>query len=328
MSLTKDHMVTLFTNLVRADKYGKMMYSRMMQGKLIGFYHPAEGAIAPGVGGCSFLTQDDILFPHHRGHGITHMLSKGIDIKTYIAEHAGKATGCCQGRAAWHYAFPEHNVFGSTAYIGHNFVPVTGFGWAAKRNGRGQVVMNCFGDGAMGTGRAHEGLLMSSIWDLPIVHLCENNGFAIFAEASEMHPTEDMADVAKGLNIPAVIVDGQDVFAVAEAVNAATERARKGEGPTFVEAKTLRFKEHDIGNRDLRGYKPRTQEEYDEMQKRDPVPLATDRMLADGVLSQEQIDGIAEAAEREVEAAVKYADDSPIESPTEEELLADVYAPR
>ena len=328
MSLTKKDMVTLFTNLVRADKFGKMMYSRMMQGKLIGFYHPAEGAIAPGVGGCSFLNDDDILFPHHRGHGITHMLSKGIDVSPYIAEHAGKATGCCRGRAAWHYAFPEHNVYGTTAYIGHNFVPVTGFGWAAKRNGRGQVVMNCFGDGAMGTGRAHEGLLMSSIWDLPIVHLCENNGFAIFAEASEMHPTEDMATVAQGLDIPSVVIDGQDVFAVAEAVNAAIERARGGEGPTFVEAKTLRFKEHDIGNRDLRGWTPRTQEEYDEMQKRDPVVLATERVLADKVLTQGKIDKIHEEADAEVEAAVQFADESPIESPTEEELLADVYAPR
>jgi len=328
MSLTKKQISTLFTNLVRADTFGKMMYSRMMQGKLIGFYHPAEGAIAPGVGGCSFLRDDDILFPHHRGHGITHMLSKGIDVSPYIAEHAGKVTGCCKGRAAWHYAFPEHNVYGTTAYIGHNFVPVTGFGWAAKRNGNGQVVMNCFGDGAMGTGRAHEGLLMSSIWNLPIVHLCENNGFAIFAEASEMHPTEDMATVAQGLDIPSVVIDGQDVFAVAEAVNAAIERARTGEGPTFVEAKTLRFKEHDIGNRDLRGWKPRTQEEYDDMQERDPVVLATERVLADRVLTQARIDKIHEEAAKEVDAAVQFADESPIESPTEEELLADVYAPR
>ena len=328
MSLTKQQMVTLYTNLVRADKFGKMMYSRMMQGKLIGFYHPAEGAIAPGVGACSFLRDDDILFPHHRGHGITHMLSKGIDVAPYVAEHAGKVTGCCRGRAAWHYAFPEHNVYGTTAYIGHNFVPVTGFGWATKRNDRGQVVMNCFGDGAMGTGRSHEGLLMSSIWNLPIVHLCENNGFAIFAEASEMHPTEDMATVAQGLDIPSVVVDGQDVFAVAEVVNAAIEKARAGGGPTFVEAKTLRFKEHDIGNRDLRGWKPRTQEEYDEMAKRDPVNLATERVLADKILSQAKVDKIHAGAEAEVDAAVKFADESPIESPTEEELLADVYAPR
>lgn len=328
MSLSKDQMTVLFTNLVRADQFGKMMYSRMMQGKLIGFYHPAEGAIAPGVGACSFLEEDDVLFPHHRGHGITHMLSRGIDVAPYIAEHAGKATGCCRGRAAWHYAFPEHNVFGTTAYIGGNFVPVTGFGWAAKQRGRRQIVMNCCGDGAFGTGRSHEGLLMSSIWKLPIVHVCENNGYAIFAPVSEMHPTEDIATIAQGLDIPAVVIDGQDVFAVAETVNAAIERARNGEGPTFIEAKTLRFKEHDIGNRDLRGWTPRTPEEFEEMHKRDPVTLATERVLSEGVLDQAAIDAIHHEAAAEVEAAVQFADDSPVESPTEEELLADVYAPR
>jgi len=319
----------LFTNLIRADKFGKMMYSRMMQGKLIGFYHPAEGAIAPGVAAGSFLTDDDILFPHHRGHGITHMLSKGIDVKPYIAEHAGKSTGCCAGRAAWHYAFPEHNVFGTTAYIGHNFVPCTGFGWAAKRNGRGQVVMNCFGDGAMGTGRSHEGLLLSSNWQLPIVHFCENNGLSIFAEVEEMHPTEHLSTVAQGLNIPHVIVeDGQDVFAIAEAVIPAIQRARSGGGPTFIEAKCLRFKEHDIGNRDLRGWTPREESEYTAMLERDPVKVATKRVLEESLLPQSEIDQIHEQAEREVDEAVRFADESPVESPLEAELLADVYPPK
>lgn len=327
--LSKEQRIKLFTNLVRADKFGKMMYSRMMQGKLIGFYHPAEGAIAPGVAAGSFLTNDDILFPHHRGHGITHMLSKGIDIEPYIAEHAGKSTGCCEGRAAWHYAYPENNVFGTTAYIGHNFVPCTGFGWAAKRNNRGQVVMNCFGDGAMGTGRAHEGLLLSSNWQLPIVHFCENNGFAIFAEVEEMHPTEHLSTIAEGLNIPTTIVeDGQDVFAIAEAVIPAIERARTGGGPTFVEAKCLRFKEHDIGNRDLRGWKPREKEEYEAMLKRDPVLVATERARAESLLTDVEIEKIHEDAELEVARAVKFADDSPVESPTEEELMATLYAPR
>jgi len=96
---------TLLTNLIRADEFNKMMYRRMMQGKLIGFYHPAEGAIAPGVAASSFLNKDDNLSPHHRGHGITHMLSKGIDISTYLAEHTGKDTGCCKGRSAFHLVF-------------------------------------------------------------------------------------------------------------------------------------------------------------------------------------------------------------------------------
>ena len=234
MSLTKAQMVTLFTNLVRAEHFGKMMYRRMMQGKLIGFYHPADGAIAPGVAACSFLNQDDPLWPHHRGHGITHMLSKGIDIKYYLAEHTGKATGCCKGHSGFHYGFPEHHVHLHSGFIGANFMPTVGYAWAAKRRGKGQVVMNCSGDGSYGEGRAHEGLLMASVWKLPEVFMCENNGYSIFSTFEEMHPTEDIATMAQGLDIPAVVVDGQDVFAVAEVAIAAIDRARKGQGPSFI----------------------------------------------------------------------------------------------
>ena len=125
-------MITLFTNLVRAQQYDKMMYRRMMQGKLIGFYHPAEGAIAPGVAAATFLNEDDNLNPHHRGHGITHMISKGIDIKTFLAEHTGKETGCCKGRSAWHFHFPDQKVYQQSGFIGHNFAPSVGWGHAAK----------------------------------------------------------------------------------------------------------------------------------------------------------------------------------------------------
>ena len=150
MALTQEQMVALYRNLMRADQYNRMMYRRMMQGKLIGFYHPAEGAIAPGVGAATFLNQDDNLSPHHRGHGITHMLSKGIDIKYYLAEHTGKETGCCKGRSAFHFSFPEHKVYMMSGFIGYNFAPTVGWGFAAKRRNKGQVVMNCSGDGADG----------------------------------------------------------------------------------------------------------------------------------------------------------------------------------
>jgi len=327
MSLTTEQMTTLFTNLVRADHWGKTMYRRMMQGKLIGFYHPADGAIAPGVAAGTFLNQDDPMWPHHRGHGITHMLSKGIDIKYYLAEHTGKGTGCCGGNSGWHFSFPEDHVHLQTGFIGANFMACTGYAWAAKQNGRGQVVMNCSGDGSYGEGRSHEGMLMASIWKLPQIFMCENNGYSIFSPIEEMHPTEDIATVAQGLDIPAVVVDGQDVFAVAEVVLAAIDRARNGKGPSFIEAKCLRFKEHDIGNRDLRGWEPRQQEEYDEMYKRDPLVLATERVLNDGVLTQPEIDAIHVVAAQEVEDAEKFADDSPVARPSIEEMEAMVFAP-
>jgi TPP-dependent pyruvate/acetoin dehydrogenase alpha subunit len=328
MSLSQEQMQALYRNLVRADQFNRMMYRRMMQGKLIGFYHPAEGAIAPGVAACTFLNQDDNLSPHHRGHGITHMLSKGIDIKYYLAEHTGKETGCCQGRSAFHFSFPEHKVYMMSGFIGYNFAPSVGWGLAAKRRGEQQVVMNCSGDGSYGQGRAHEAMLMAQNWKLPIIFFCENNGMSIFSEASEMHPVADISSMAKAYDMPAVICDGQDVFAVAEAVLPAIERARAGEGPTFVEAKTLRFNEHDIGTPDLAGWEDRSEEVHAKMRDREPVAIATERVLADGVLSQDDIDRLNEEALAEIEAVEEFADNSDIARPSEASLLSDVFAHR
>jgi len=170
-------------------------------------------------------------------------------------------------------------------------------------------------------------MLMAMNWKLPIIYFCENNGMAIHSSAADMHPTADISSLAQGYGMPSTIVDGQDVFAVAEVVAAAVERARAGKGPTFVEAKTLRFAEHDIGTPDLRGWEARGDEEREEMQKREPVTLATTRVLDEGILSQDQIDQIIADAEAEIAGIEKFADESAIARPTEAELLADVFAP-
>jgi TPP-dependent pyruvate/acetoin dehydrogenase alpha subunit len=298
MALTSEQMTALYRNLVRADQFNRMMYRRMMQGKLIGFYHPAEGAIAPGVGACTFLNKDDNLSPHHRGHGITHMLSKGIDIKYYMM----------------------------SGFIGYNFAPVVGWGFAAKRRGLGQVVMNCSGDGSYGQGRAHEALLMAQNWKLPIIFFCENNGMSIFSTAMEMHPKEHISSLADGFGMPKSIVDGQDVFEVAEASLEAIARARAGDGPTFIEAKTLRFNEHDIGTPDLAGWEERSEQEHAAMREREPVRIATERILAEGVLGQAEIDRMVEEALAEIAAVEAFADESAIARPPVEELLAGVFA--
>lgn len=324
--LTDPQRTTLLTNLIRADEFNKMMYRRMMQGKLIGFYHPAEGAIAPGVAASSFLNKDDNLSPHHRGHGITHMLSKGIDISTYLAEHTGKDTGCCKGRSAFHFSFPEDKVYMMSGFIGYNFAPAVGWGFAAKKRNKGQVVMNCSGDGSYGQGRAHEALLMAQNWKLPIIFFCENNGMSIFSTAMEMHPKPNISSLAEGFGMPSEIVDGQDVFEIAEACLRAIDRARNGDGPTFVEAKTLRFNEHDIGTPDLSGWEQRSDEEHAAMREREPVGIATARAIAEGWVSQTWLDTVREDALAEVKRVEKFADDSEIARPPVDELLSAVFA--
>ncbi|MDB9706487.1 thiamine pyrophosphate-dependent dehydrogenase E1 component subunit alpha [Porticoccaceae bacterium] len=326
MSLQKKQKLLLFRNLIRASEYNRMMYRRMMQGKLIGFYHPAEGAIAPGVAAASFLNKDDNLNPHHRGHGITHMISKGIDVSSFLAEHTGKDTGCCKGRSAWHFSYPEHKVYQQSGFIGHNFAPSVGWGWAAKRRKAKQVVMNCSGDGSYGEGRAHEALLMAQNWKLPIIFFCENNQMAIFSRASEMHPMEHISSLAAGYGMEAIIVDGQNVFEVAEAALKAIKKAREGGGPTFVECKTLRFNEHDIGTPDLGGWEARSKDEHAEMREREPVHIATQIVLAEGLLSQEEIEKIRTEALQEIADVEDFADKSEIAMPSEEELLSAVFA--
>lgn len=327
MNLSKEQMITLFTNLVRADHFDKMMYRRITTGQLVGFYHPGEGAIAPGVAAGSFLNQDDIYQPHHRGHGVPGMLSKGVDVKYYLAEHTGKETGCCKGRSSFHWSFADQGIHMTTGFIGLTFSPAVGWAWACKRNGRNQVAILASGDGSYGQGRAHESMLFAMNMQLPLIFWCENNGMAIHSTMAEMHPTEDISSLAQGYGMPATVVDGQDVFACAEVALAAIERARAGKGPTFVECKTLRFKEHDVGTPDLARYTPRSEELHEEMRKRDPLVIATERVLTEGVLDQAAIDQIHERAGEEVAEAERFADESEIATPTEEELLAAVYAP-
>lgn len=327
MSLTKEQMIKLYRNLIRAHEYDTTMYRRMMSGKLIGFYHPGEGAMAPGVAAHTIMRDGDYTFPHHRAHGMAAIVSREMDIKRYLAEHTGKQGGCCEGRSSFHGSFPEKGLFMYSGFIGAQFSPAVGWGWAAKRNGRGQISFCGAGDGGFGQGRAHEAMLMSQNWKLPVIFWCENNGLAIYGDAAEMHPTEDISSLAQGYGMPAMVIDGQDLFACAEAAVAAFEHAREGKGPVFVELKTCRYHEHDIGTPDLRGDVKRSEEEIAELRDRDPVLLATKRVLDEGVLSQEEIDQIKAEAKQEVEDNWAWADEQPIAQPTEEELMAAVFAP-
>jgi pyruvate dehydrogenase E1 component alpha subunit len=326
MALSKKLMVQLFTNLVRAYHFDQLFARRLTRGELIGFYHPAAGHYAPGVAAGTVLNKDDYMWPHHRAHGVPHMLSKGVDIKYFLAEHTGKEDGCCAGRTSWHWSFPEFGIYSMTGFIGGNFPQMVGYGWAAQRNGRRQVAMSCTGDGSFNNGRAHEAMLMAANWKLPIIYLCENNGWAIHSRIEDMHPTEDIASLALGYDMPSAIVDGQDVFACAEALQEAVKRARKGQGPTLIEAKTVRWREHDIGTPDLDGYRPREKEELEKLHERDPLKIATEQVLASKLLTQNQIDKIHAEAQAECDAAEEFADTSAIADPSVEELRASVYA--
>ena len=167
---------------------------------------------------------------------------------------------------------------------------------------------------------------MAQNWKLPIIFFCENNGMSIFSTAMEMHPKPNISSLADGYGMPSAIVDGQNVFEVAEVCIEAIERARTGGGPTFIEAKTLRFNEHDIGTPDLSGWEERSAEEHAEMRDREPVAIATVIALDEGWLTAADIEAMREAALREIEGVEAFADDSEIARPSVESLMQGVFA--
>ncbi len=328
MALNKQQKIALYTNLVRAVALDRLMMRIIRSGKMVGFYHEGGIALAPGVAAGTFLRKDDAMNPHYRAHGLAHMVSKGVNVHSYVAEHMGRVAGCAKGRSSFHVSYPEDHIFGWSANIGANFPPCIGYGFAARYKGTDQVVMNCSGDGSYQEGRAHEGMLMCANWKLPVIFWCENNGIAQHSLLADLFPVNDISRLAAGYGIPSTIVDGQDLFACGEAALKAIAHARAGKGPYFVELKTLRVQEHNVGGLNNDGARPRDPKQMEEWRAtRDPVKLAAARLLADKVLRREDLERIQADADKEADEMEAWADQSPKATPPIAELLAGVYAP-
>ncbi len=328
MALTKKQKKLLYINLTRAMTLDRMMMRIIRAGRMTGFYHEGGVSLAPGVAIGSFLRKDDCLGPHYRAHGIAEMVSKGVDIPSYLAEHMGREDGCCKGRSSYHWSYPDDKMYGAGANLGMPYGLACGYSFAAKYKGTDQVALTAFGDGSFQEGRSYEGLSMASAWKLPAIFWCNNNGIAQHTELSNVYPIEDLSRVAAALGMPTMIVDGQDLFACGEAALKAIDHARKGKGPFFVEAKYLRAQEHNVGGLNTSGDVPRSQELMEKWkEERDPLKLATLQLLDEGILTQKEIEKIQKDAEDEADKIEEAADQSPKALPSIEELLAAVYAP-
>jgi len=311
MNFEKADLLKLYVNLVRTRAFDRAAVKWLATGKLLSFYHPAEGGEAPGVGGTTFLRKDDVISPHLRGHGLPHMIGKGGNPKLYLAEHCGRATGAGNGLGGIHAAMDEFGLYGGAGTLGSCFPLSVGWGLAAKKNGRGQVVVCFFGDGTSNRGTWHESANMAAVMNLPIVWVCENNGVAQYVPIRDAYPLEDLANMAVAYGMPSAVVDGQDVVAVAEAVMAAVERARSGKGPSFVECKTSRFSAHGIGNPDKIHGRERKAEEIEKLRERDPIVLFRTRLLESGVLTPEDVSRIDQEAAAEIRETEEFIDASP-----------------
>jgi pyruvate dehydrogenase E1 component alpha subunit len=291
---------------------------RFTDGEIPGFLHPYIGQEAVAVGACAALESEDYITSTHRGHG--HCLAKGLDPSRMMAELYGKREGYCNGKGgSMHIADLDEGMLGANGIVGAGAPLATGGALTAHLKDESKVALSFFGDGAVAQGQLHEGINMAATWDLPAIFLAENNLYGEGTPAALQHNVEDLSRTAEAYGIPGEIVDGMDLTAVFDAVNEARERARAGEGPTFIEAKTYRFEGHFVG--DPEPY--REQSEVEEWRKRDPVTSFRDRLIESGELTEEEFEEIrAETAER-IEEAVEFARNG--EDPAPETAYEDVF---
>jgi pyruvate dehydrogenase E1 component alpha subunit len=207
-------------------------------------------------------------------------------------------------------------MFGAGGTIGSAFPVSVGWGLAAQKAGKGQVAVCFFGDSSAGRGTMHEGMNMAANWRLPIVWVCENNGMGQFVPIQDAYPLEDIASMAAAYGMPGVVVDGQDVVAVAEAVLAAVDRARKGKGPSMVECKCLRFRSHVEGAPDWIHGEVRSPEEVEKLKKRDPVVLFQKKLAQQEILTRQEIEKIDQEIDAEVEEMLKFCEESAYPEPS------------
>ena len=310
MKLKKDDYIKLYKNMVLGRKVDQITIDGLKTGKVLSFYHSCQGSEGLGAGVASFLNDDDYLYPHHRGHGIVYAISKGCSVVEFLAEHYGMAAGGCNGISGFHGIDPEHGILGASGTIGSQFPLTLGWGLAAKKHGKGQVAVGCFGDGSSNRGTLHEAFNLSSLWKLPIVWVCDNNGVAQFMPIKDAFPREDIADLAAGYDFPGIVVDGMDVLAVHEAIQAAVERARAGDGPTLIEAKTIRYRMHSEGSPDVYHTEPRPQELIDEWKKRDPIESFAKKLISQKMLTKKDVEKIDKELQAEADEYDRIATES------------------
>ena len=320
MELTREQLLDIHRRMVRIrtfeEEAGKLMESGAIPGAL--HLYVGEEAVAAGV--VVHLTDEDQVTSTHRGHG--HLVAKGGDLGKMYAELFGRATGYCHGKGgSMHIADLDLGVLGANGIVGAGPPIALGAAFSDKYRGTRNVSVCFFGDGASNEGTFHEALNMASLYRLPAVFVCENNGFGEFTRQERHQAIRDIADRAAGYGMPGVVVDGMDAVAVAEAAGEAIERARNGEGPTLLECKTYRFYDH-VGIRGM-GVVYRTDEEVLEWRKRDPIALFEAKLAEAGLLSADEARQVHERTLFEVQQAIEFAKNSPF--PQESDLLTDVY---
>ena len=320
----KTLLMEMLRRMVRIRLFEERVIQLVERGEIVGAAHSYIGEEAVAVGACLALRDDDWMTGNHRSHG--HPIAKGGDVNKAMAELLGKATGLCKGKGgSMHLADFSVGILGESGILGSSIPTAVGAALGSVLQGNDRVAVPFFGDGASNEGAFHESINLAAIWKLPVVFLCENNQYAVSSSFKKMVASDNISDRSAAYNIPGVLVDGQDCIAMYEAVSAAVERARAGDGPSLVEGRTYRYYDHSLGlGRIVRGGSYRDDEEVEQWMQRDPINIHKERLLSQNIATQAEIDQIDTETQQQIDGATQFARESPYPEP--EALFEDMFA--
>ena len=307
----------MYRQMVRIRAFEDNANQLYLSAKMPGLTHMYSGEEAVAVGICEALTDDDRITSTHRGHG--HCVAKGAEFKEMFCELLGKAEGYCRGKGgSMHIADQSHGNLGANAIVGGSMGIATGSALRAKLQGKDDVTVCFFGDGATAQGLMYEVMNMAALWKLPIIYACENNGYSEYTKTEEIAAGSITAR-AEAFGIEAHQVDGQDVLAVNDLTQKLVARARKGEGPFFVELMTYRYHGHHVGDINREYYRSK-EEESDWKSNRDPIIRMRGWLVEQGLATEEEVEAMNEEIRSDAEAAVEYALNAPYPDASEVDM--------
>ncbi|MCH2572836.1 MAG: thiamine pyrophosphate-dependent dehydrogenase E1 component subunit alpha [Planctomycetes bacterium] len=318
MELDRDKLLWMYDKMRLIRDFENQLHQDFAAGKIPGFVHLYAGEEAVAVGVCANLLATDYITSTHRGHG--HCIAKGVCVKEMMAEIRGKQTGCCKGKGgSMHIADINQGMLGANGIVGGGPPLACGAALTAQVKSLDHVCICFFGDGAANQGTTAESLNLASVWKLPVIFVCENNGYAETTSVDYSIGGQDIAARGSAFGMPGVAVDGLDPFAVFEAASQAVQRAREGKGPTLLECQTYRYYGHFEGD----ALKYRTRDEEDSYQQRDCLELFRNTVVKQGKLNEAELSEIDERSRESIAEAVIFAEESPL--PPLEECTDDVY---
>ncbi len=320
MALTDTQLIESYRTMVLIRQFESSLADAVARGELPGFVHLGVGQEAVMAGTARALDPEDWVSSTHREHGM--LLSRGADVNRALAEIFGKVTGYCKGKGgSMHLAVLDKCCTGCNGILGPSQTIINGIAYSLKYTKSPHIALVMFGDGAAHRGEFHEGMNLAAIWKLPVVFMCVNNQYGISMPSKLSSSVEDIAARAAGYGMPGLVVDGNDIMAVYEAVTEARKHAVSGEGPVLIEAKTARQRGHFEG--DPQTYK--TPEEIDEVKRRDPITRFKKELIEKGALDEAKAAAIWSDVEAQLQAAYQFVAESPY--PSADEIFTDlVYA--